>query len=356
MLLQDNFTLEHILNLRKKTGVDPSILERTIFAFGLLEAIRKVGMPFIFKGGTSLLVLLNKPKRLSTDIDIIARRETDIDKYIEQAGQIFPFIKVEEHKRKGNTNIEKRHFRFYFLSPRTNKEINILLDVVYEDNPYISVIECPIRNQFLKCDKNDLLVTVPNKNCLLGDKLTAFAPHTTGIPFGIDKELEIIKQLFDCYTLFQEMDDYEMVCKTYNKVANIEKEYRELSISVDDCLKDTIESCICVIGRGSIRQNEYRYFSLGIEAIQGHVFEERVNGENAITYASEILYLATCILTKQLRCEPITDYEIYRNAKLNIKGIKKISGMRNANPLAYAYIIKSIQILNENKLYIDGIE
>ncbi len=58
MLLQDNFTLEHILNLRKKTEVDPSILERTIFAFGLLEAIRKVGMPFIFKGGTSLLVFV----------------------------------------------------------------------------------------------------------------------------------------------------------------------------------------------------------------------------------------------------------------------------------------------------------
>ena len=231
-----------------------------------------------------------------------------------------------------------------------------MLDVVYEDNPYINVIECPIRNQILKSDKNDLLVTVPNKNCLLGDKLTAFAPHTTGIPFGVDKELGIIKQLFDCYTLFQEMDDYEMVCKTYNKVASIEKEYRELNISVDECLKDTIDSCICIIGRGSIRQNEYHYFSLGIEAIQGHVFEGRVNGESAITYASEILYLATCILTKQLRYEAITDYETYRNIRLNIKGIKKISGMRNANPVAYAYIIKSFLLLNDNQLYLDSIE
>ena len=71
MLLRENYTAEHILRLRNETGADPSILERTIFAFGLLEAIRSVNMPFIFKGGTALMVLLDEPRRLSTDIDII---------------------------------------------------------------------------------------------------------------------------------------------------------------------------------------------------------------------------------------------------------------------------------------------
>lgn len=241
------------------------------------------------------------------------------------------------------------------MSPRTDKEINILLDVVFEDNPYISVIEHPIRNKLLLHDQNDLYIKMPNKNCLLGDKLTAFAPHTTGIPFGIDKELEIIKQLFDCYTILQEMDDYDMVRETYNKVVQLEMEYRGLSITSDDCLKDTIDSCICIIGRGSIRPNDYHYFSLGIDAIQGHVFNERVNGESAIIYASEILYLATCLLTQQTKYKRIEDFEEYRNVKLNLKGIKKVSGKRNTNPLAYAYIIKSIQLLNENNLYTEDI-
>ena len=49
MLLRENYTAEHILRLREETGADPSILERTVFAFGLLEAIRSVDMPFIFK-------------------------------------------------------------------------------------------------------------------------------------------------------------------------------------------------------------------------------------------------------------------------------------------------------------------
>ncbi|MBR2811516.1 MAG: nucleotidyl transferase AbiEii/AbiGii toxin family protein [Solobacterium sp.] len=69
MISHENYTALHINELRTLTGADPSILERTVFAFGLLEAIRAVGLPFIFKGGTSLLVLLDEPRRLSTDIN-----------------------------------------------------------------------------------------------------------------------------------------------------------------------------------------------------------------------------------------------------------------------------------------------
>lgn len=226
MLLRENYTKEHIARLREQTGADPSILERTIFAVGLLEAIRSVGMPFIFKGGTSLLVLLDHPRRLSTDIDIIVDKGTDVDDYIKKAGTIFPFLSVEERKRRGMNDIEKRHFRFHFLSLRTEKEIHILRDVVFEDNPYLRVTERPIRSRLLLHEGDDLLVQLPDKNCILGDKLTAFAPHTTGIPFGKDKELEIIKQMFDCWTLIQEMDDYQTVSSVYNTVSHIELEYR----------------------------------------------------------------------------------------------------------------------------------
>lgn len=355
MLSRDNYTAEYILKLWEATGADPSILERTVFAFGLLEAIQSVGMPFIFKGGTSLLVMLKEPRRLSTDIDIIVGQDVDVDGYIEKAGKIFPFVVVEEHKRKGANDIEKRHFRFHFLSPRTGKEINILLDVVFENNPYLKMMKCPIRSRLLLSEGDDLLVNLPDKNCILGDKLTAFAPHTTGIPFGRDKELEIIKQLFDCWTLLQEMDDYKTVAKVYKNVSLVELRYRGLHNTPEDCLKDTIDSCICIMGRGSIRPEEYKNFSLGINSIQGHIFEGRINGENAGIYASEVMYLATCLLTEKSEYERISNPEEYRNNQLKIKGIKKISSMRNANPLAYAYMIKSLQLLNEHGLYIDSL-
>lgn len=38
MLSKKNYTSEYISTLQKKTGADPSILERTVYAFGLLEA------------------------------------------------------------------------------------------------------------------------------------------------------------------------------------------------------------------------------------------------------------------------------------------------------------------------------
>lgn len=356
MLLPTNYTAEFLSNLRKETGADPSILERTVFAFGLLEAIKRSGLPFIFKGGTSLLVMLDQPHRLSTDIDIIVSRGINIEYYIEKAGQIFPFVRVQEHKRKGINGIEKRHFRFYFLSPRTSKEINILLDVVFEENPYLKVVERPIANQFLMSAGDDLMLSLPDKNCILADKLTAFAPHTIGVPFGKDKELEIIKQLYDCWTLLQEMDNYSTVAKVYEKVALIELAYRDMHYRPEDCLKDTIDGCICIMGRGSIKPEEYKLFSFGINAIQGHIFAGRMNGETAGIYASEIMYLAACLLAKKPSFERITQPEKFRDVQLKIKGIKKITSMRNTHPLTYAYLVKAFEILNECGLYEEAIE
>lgn len=354
MLSKNNYTAEHISMLKSQTGTNLAIIERTVYAFGLLEAIRSVDLPFIFKGGTSLLLLLDNPKRLSTDIDIIVSHGTDIDEYIEKAGKIFPFEKVEENRRKGSNGVEKRHFRFFFISPINQKEINILLDVVFEDNPYLKITDKPIKSELLLSEGEDLVVSLPDKNCLLGDKLTAFAPHTTGIPFGIEKELEIIKQMFDTWTLLKEMDDFSLLSKVYNNVSRLELGYRGLEIAPADCLKDTINSCICILGRGAVNPDEYRLFSSGLNAIQGHIFKGKLNGETACIYASEIMYLAACLLT-ETTYESISDPDSYRNIVLKVKDIKKISGLRNIDPTAYAYMIKAFLILQKAGLYTESI-
>lgn len=48
MLDKKIFELEYIQELQQKYGRDPMLLERVLFAFGLLEAIKRVGLPFIF--------------------------------------------------------------------------------------------------------------------------------------------------------------------------------------------------------------------------------------------------------------------------------------------------------------------
>ena len=57
------------------------------------------------------------------------------------AGKIFPFHTQEEQIRVGRNQIEKRHFKFTYTSPISGKDIYILLDVVFEDNPYINIID-----------------------------------------------------------------------------------------------------------------------------------------------------------------------------------------------------------------------
>ena len=90
------YELDYIRGLQQKYASDPGLIERALYAFGLLEAIKSVGMPFCFKGGTSLMLILDKPARLSTDIDILVEPGTDVDGYIEKASQIFPFLNKKE--------------------------------------------------------------------------------------------------------------------------------------------------------------------------------------------------------------------------------------------------------------------
>ena len=116
MITRENFSEEHIRRLQDESRRDPLLLERTLFAFGLLETLVKVGLSFTFKGGINLMLLLPKPMRLSTDIDIVVEPGTDIDAYIEKAKVIFPFKDGGEQEREQKGNIEKRHFKFIYDS------------------------------------------------------------------------------------------------------------------------------------------------------------------------------------------------------------------------------------------------
>jgi hypothetical protein len=68
-----------------------------------------------------------------------------------------------------------------------------------------------------------LKVKAPKIEAILGDKLTAFAPNTTGVHFNNPRILEysshqVFKQLFDIAQLFGMMEDYQVVKYTYVSV------------------------------------------------------------------------------------------------------------------------------------------
>ena len=290
MINEISYTKEHIESIQKQSKNDPIIIERAIFAFGLLEALSRVGLDFIFKGGTCLMLLLDSPKRLSTDIDIVVDFDTKIDEIIEKASVIFPFVRQEEDVRKGKNNIVKRHFKFTYNSPTKGNEFVILLDVLFEQNNYAKIIKKGINNDLIVVDEPEILVTVPTAECILGDKLTAFAPHSTGILLGTGKNLEIIKQLFDCARLFPYIESFSLVKDSYKKIVEAEIAYRGLNITFRDTLQDTIDSAMCLISRGKTNSSDYAHYLNGVDGLKAHIFSNRYSGEKVILDASIVFY------------------------------------------------------------------
>ena len=87
--------------------------------------------------------------RLSTDIDIIVKPGTDFEHYLEEAAKIIPFKKVEEQERRRSGNIEKRHYKFTYDSPAYDRELYILLDILFEENHYSKTVQKPIKSSLL---------------------------------------------------------------------------------------------------------------------------------------------------------------------------------------------------------------
>ena len=346
MISKETFSLEHIKALEKESGAQLTIIERTMFALGLLEAISQTGLRFIFKGGSSLMLLLKEPKRFSTDIDIIVPPGTNIDDYISKAGKIFPFFHVEENHRAKRNNIEKRHFKFLYISPISDTPVTVLLDVLFEENHYSSVVKKSLNNTLLITKGKNIEVAVPGINCILGDKLTAFAPHTIGVSVNDKKELEIIKQMFDCATLLREITDFGEVRATYKQIAKVEISYRNLNIGFEDALLDSIKSAAAIIGRGSLyKSDDYKTYSTGIGAIGSHIFSKRYDMSMAGFDAAQVMYLAANILNDSNDFNLIYDFQIYNNERIQNKDFSSLNPIRKISLETYAYLCAAVKMI-----------
>ena len=346
MIIDRNYGDEHIRMLQQRSKKDPQLIERSLYALGLLEALRKTGLPFIFKGGSCLMLLLPRVMRLSTDIDIVVAPGTDIDVYIQRASEIFPFVSFEEQIRVGKNNIEKRHFKFTYYSPVRQSTFYIILDILFEENHYESLVEKEIQNELLLTDGSNLTVLVPTIDCILGDKFTAFAPHTTGIPLRANKDLEVMKQFYDICTLIDSHTNFQHVLASYKRIVASELEYRGINSTMKDVLQDTISSAIVIGSRGKIGADDYSVYVDGIHSVVTHNFAERFSGEIASYRAANVIYMAACLLT-DIPYEKIENYEEYASEALTQPDLKVLSKMRKAQPLQYAYLVKSDRLLRE---------
>lgn len=285
--------------------INPPVLEKMIQALALLEQLALHQLDFIFKGGTSLVLLLGKPSRLSVDIDIITQSDRDsIEQVLQKVVDTAHFDRFElDERRSYQKGIPKAHYFLYYQSELNNKANYILLDILFEDNLYPELLSVPIDSPWLKTAGQLQMVNVPSINSILGDKLTAFAPTTIGIPYtknDVSMSMEISKQLFDLGCLLDEVTDLDIAYQSFQKIAQEELAYRGLSdtITIENVLDDTIETALLLAKRERNKKepdtSRFRELHNGLKRFQSFLMTGKFNIEQAIETAAKVAYLAAC--------------------------------------------------------------
>ncbi len=309
----------------------------------------------MFKGGTALMLHLDSAKRLSIDIDIICPPGTNIEEFIQQYAQEYGFDEVKLVERITAHNIPKTHAKFFYqVIYITNSETeSILLDVMFEDIHYLKVKPIPIQSRFLKLYGEPVMVNVPGIADLLGDKLTAFAPNTTGIPYfkgTKDCSMEIIKQLYDIASLFDVTNDLTVVSETFKKFAAIELQYRNLdSQNIDQVLDDIYQTSLTLCLRGHIEPATFKLLQTGTKRIQSFIHSEKYNIDSAIANAAKAAYLSVLIgkgISFIDHFDPLKIEEL-REAVIKEPLPTKLNKLKKSSIEAFYYWYKIGEMLNQ---------
>jgi len=342
---------------RELGNCDPALLEKCVHALTLLGLLAESGLPFIFKGGTSLLLHLPEIYRLSIDIDIVSPATDDeLDRVVQKVGSVLPFMRVEECRRDENSERQplprRRHFKFFYPSERAKAgEATVLLDVVQEeDGPHVT-IQRPIRTSFLDPER-EIPVTLPTIESLLGDKLTAFAPTTTGVrlrrgdghPGDV---MQVAKQLFDVGVLFSHADDFAEIVRVYDGVQAQESGYRANAHSREATLTDTLNACL---GATTTKPAQHEVFPdtplllEGFSKLRGHLAGPAFDDGMRRVFAARAGLLAAYLQSgRSLDLENIrytqseTQLDSLRAATLHGHPHDWLDRIKPTNPEAYHY-------------------
>lgn len=351
MINQEELTGDWIKQVAEKHNADPLLIEKVIRALLLLEGLVKQELPFVFKGGTALMLHFNSTKRLSIDIDIILPdKEIDIETVLQAVVEEQGFTRFELQHRNKRSSIEKAHYKLFYEPFRNaaKDEEYVLLDILFEDVHYANMIQLPVQSPFLPQKDDPLQVDIPSIEDLLGDKLTAFAPNTTGIPYFKDEDsmsMEIIKQLYDIGNLVDVAEDLQVVKETFSKFADAELAYRNQDgLKAEDVMEDIFQTSLSIATRGKDGEANFEELQNGIQRIKNFIFSENYHLEKAITHATKAAYLATILkhdVDALVRFDPtinMKDWAIEQPFNTRVNKLKK------SNPEAFFYWYKMYEL------------
>jgi predicted nucleotidyltransferase component of viral defense system len=347
MISNETHTSNWILTLKRKLGKhsDAKLIEKVIWALTLLEQLQINGLNFTFKGGTALVLATEKPKRFSIDIDIITEHsEKEIIAVLQKTVDEKIFLSWEDdNNRKHTPDAPIGHFKTYYKSAIDGNTEPILLDLLYTPNPYPETQEVPIKHPWLITSGDEVTITMPTFDAILGDKLTAFAPKTTGILYSKNRPVEIIKQLYDIAFLFDNISDITVVKNSYNKVVQEEIGFRKLDITPKEVLVDTWQACYTLAERNE-KSEDFKQLQKGIINFTNFPIEQfRI--DQAITAAAKVAYLTQLIQNEEeVIIERFTNPLEIKEWSIENPQYNKLNKLKKNNPEAFYYWFKALQL------------
>jgi len=355
MIKKECLTTEWIKSVSVRSKYkDLNLIEKVIRAMSLLEMLKLSGCPFCFKGGSALMLILGEyAHRLSIDIDIICPPGTDIEPYLKDIEKFGFISKTLEERQQRYTHIPKSHSKFFYHITYKNddKLAYILLDVLYEDLQYHATEEVEIKGPFVELDNEPLKVTVPSTADILGDKLTAFAPNTSGIPYlkrDRDCSLEIIKQLYDIGRLFEHTLNFQHTKNTFTQIGKMELQYRGFPAELSLIYEDIRETSLSLATKGQMGKGDFKMLQDGIKKLDNYLYKEKYRIEEAIIDSARAAYLATSIEKSNTKIEKYNgNPNTILTMELSPTVSNKLNKLKKILPEAFFYWVKTSELLQK---------
>ena len=347
MLMKKKPDINRLESLRKELGFkDPGIFEKAVYAFDLLGELLDIYPKLVFKGGTSILLHIFPPVRLSIDIDVLlpVKERTGLkDELIKMATASEWFDTVKEDIRGGK--IPKAHYKFYFTSQFSRVPQYVLLDIVFTEHSYKNLLKRDISKIPLVFFDSSAVVRIPTPEGLLGDKMTAVSPNTMGIPLNEKRSMEVLKQIIDLGELFNIANDVDDFRQSFISTAEQENGFRGTSYSMDEVVDDIIDIALKYsqsLLRGA--DNSFPEITLindGLGKVSNHL-RKKIGQQEIKVALAKIVYMAVILKgSKPTKIVKKVDLSLIEGKKIP-EEYKILERLKAVNPEAYFYWVLAI--------------
>jgi hypothetical protein len=269
------FDKDHIIE--HAFDAPPALAEQAVHCLELVAELSQAGLSYQFKGGNSLLLILDAPRRFSIDVDVATdepreRIEQCLDRIVAEHG-VFTRWDTRAHKTKPWLPIAS-YYLFFDSHFAEAEQTSIMLDVQLRRSPYRTGMKPVVCGRLFTAPAE---VELPYPASIVGDKLLTLGPETLGIPVGKRKEAQRLKHVFDVSLLLGRFPVLDDMRASFMGCLDHENDIQKSTLEAEVVLHDTIGYCACAARHptppavdtvdGALRENV-----VGLEPFAGHLF------------------------------------------------------------------------------------